>query len=81
MQLSWGGNPTLAGVNELEKIWMSVRREDVFPVNVFRTIINIFKKKNFLVSPKGLRSLLERNIHYNTLADAGSPACSSPQTC
>ena len=68
-----GGNPTLDGVYELERIWMSVRREDVFPVSVFRTIINIFKKKNFLVSPKGLRSLLERNIHYNTLADARVP--------
>jgi NTE family protein len=68
-----GGNPTLDGVLELGKIWMTVRREDVFPVNVFSTIINVFKKKNFLVSPKGLRNLLERNIHYNTLADARIP--------
>jgi NTE family protein len=67
------GNPTLEGVRELEKIWMSVRREDVFPVDLFSTIINIFKSKNFLVSSRGLRRLLEKNIHYNTLGDARIP--------
>jgi NTE family protein len=67
------GNPTLAGVSELEKIWINVRREDVFPLNFFKSIINVIKRKNFLVSPRGLRNLLERNIHYNTLADARIP--------
>lgn len=67
------GNPTLEGVHELEKIWMSVRRKDVFAVNFFGTIINIFKRKNFLVSSRGLRSLLEKNIRYNTLGDARIP--------
>ncbi len=67
------GNPTLEGVHELEKIWMSVRREDVFPVDVFSTIISIFKRKNYLVSSRGLRKLLEKNIRYNTLADARIP--------
>ncbi len=67
------GNPTLEGVDELEKIWISVLRKNIFPVNIFSTIVNILKRKNFLVSPKGLRRLLEKNIRYNTLADARIP--------
>jgi NTE family protein len=67
------GNSTLEGVDELEKIWISVRRKDIFPVNIFSTIVNILKRGNFLVSPDGLRKLLEKNIRYNTLADARIP--------
>jgi NTE family protein len=45
----------------------------VFPLNFFGSILNVIKRKNYLVSPRGLRNLLERNIHYNTLADARIP--------
>lgn len=64
------GDPTPDGVSKLEKIWLDVRREDVFPVNFLRSILNVIKKKNFLVSPRGLTNLLTRNIQYTTLADA-----------
>lgn len=67
------GNPTLEGVRELEKIWMSVRREDVFPVDVFGTLVNLFKKKNFLVSSRGLRKLVKSNIQYAVLGDSKIP--------
>ena len=64
------GNPTQNGVSELEKIWLGVRREDVFPFNFLDSILNVIRKRNFLVSPRRLKSLLARNIQYTTLADA-----------
>jgi NTE family protein len=67
------GNPTLDGVHELEKIWLSVRQKDIFPVGLLSTIIRIIRRKNFLVSSRGLRNLLARNIRYRTLADAAIP--------
>ena len=67
------GNPTLEGVLELEKIWLSVRRQDVFPFRLLNSVILLLKRKNYLVSPRGLRKLIRRNIQYATLADVKIP--------
>ena len=67
------GNPTLEGVSELERIWLLVRRRDIFPIGLLNSIIRILRKKNYLVSPRGLRKILRRNIRYATLADAKIP--------
>jgi NTE family protein len=67
------GNPTLEGVLELEKIWLSVRTRDVFPIGPINSMIRILRKKNYLVSPRGLRKVLRMNMQYNTLSDARIP--------
>jgi NTE family protein len=67
------GNPTLEGICELEKIWLTVRQKDIFPVGLLGSIIRIIRKKNFLVSSRGLRNLLARHMRYHTLADAVIP--------
>jgi len=67
------GNPTLEGVLELEEIWLSVRRRDIFPIGLLNSVLRILRKKNYLVSPRGLRKILRKNIQYTTLADARIP--------
>ncbi len=67
------GNPGMEGVLSLEKIWISLRRKDIFPVSPFAGIMRLFRRRNYLVSPKGLRRVLERNLNYETLGDASVP--------
>jgi len=67
------GNPTIEGITELEKIWLSVNQRDIAPAGILKSVSRILSGKNHLVSPSGLRSLLEEHIHYKRFADAVIP--------
>jgi NTE family protein len=53
------GTPTAEGVEQLAKIWLSLRRQDIFPVT-WRTMLAFLLRRDFLVSADGVRQLVDR---------------------
>jgi NTE family protein len=68
----YAGNPTIEGVRELEAIWRALRRQDVFPMT-WRTLLGFIRRRDFLVSPDGLRKLINAHLPYRNLEDAKIP--------
>jgi len=68
----YAGAPTLEGVRELEAIWRSLRRQDIFPVT-WRTLLGFVRRRDFLVTPDGLRKLIDTHLPYRNLEDAKIP--------
>ena len=68
----YAGAPTLEGVRELEAIWRSLRRQDIFPVT-WRTLLGFVRRRDFLVTPDGLRKLIDTHLPYRNLEDARIP--------
>jgi NTE family protein len=64
------GNPSMDGILDLERIWLSVRKKDIFPTGLVTSVFRILAKKNYLVSHQGLRRLLEKHLPYTTLGEA-----------
>ena len=68
------GHANLAGMDELGELWASVRRRDVFPMNLRAVSRGIFGHQPFLFESLGLRSLLMRaNFGFDRLEDAPIP--------
>lgn len=68
----FAGNPTLDGVVALEKLWLSIRRRDVFPLG-WRSAASLLWKRDFLISSDGLRNLIDMYLPYRRLEDAQIP--------
>lgn len=68
----FAGNPTLDGVRELEKLWLGIKRSDVFPVS-WRTAASFLWRRDFLMSSSGLRNLIDAHLPYEQLQDAQIP--------
>jgi NTE family protein len=68
----YAGYPTLQGVTQLENIWRSLRRQDVFPI-AWRNLIGIAQKGKYLVASDGLRRLCELHLPYRDLSAARLP--------
>ena len=68
----YAGAPTLQGVRELEAIWRSLRRQDIFPVT-WRALLGFVRRRDFLVTPDGLRKLIDTHLPYRNLEDAKIP--------
>ena len=68
----YAGNPTIEGIRELEAIWRALRRQDVFPMT-WRTLLGFIRRRDFLVSPDGLRKLINAHLPYRNLEDARMP--------
>ena len=68
----FAAEPTAAGVAKLDRIWRSLRRRDVFPLNL-RSVLGWFAQGGHLVDSAGLRQLLERHLPYRRLEDAALP--------
>jgi len=64
--------PTLAGVSKLEAIWLGLKRQDLFPLDL-RSLLGLLARRAHLVDSKGLRRLLERHLPYVQLEDAAIP--------
>ncbi len=74
----YAGAPTAEGVERLAEIWLSLRREDVFPVT-WRTILSFLLRRDFLVPPDGMRWLVDTYLPFLFLF-AISKTPSSPCT-
>ena len=68
----YAGNPTLEGIERLERIWRGLRRSDVFPIG-WGAVLGFLVQRNFLFEPDGLRALVETNLTYRNLEDAKIP--------
>lgn len=66
--------PDADGVARLGEIWRRIGRGDVFPVSVTRSIRALLGGSNALVSPNGLRSLLEEHLPCERLEETAVPA-------
>jgi NTE family protein len=55
-------HPTPDGVNRLERIWRTVRRQDVFPVSTIGAVVRMITRRGYLITQAGLRTLFERHL-------------------
>ena len=64
---------TLADIESLATVWMSIRREDVFPTAPLRGLLGFLGRRNHLVPPDRFRALLARDLSFAKLEDAAIP--------
>lgn len=68
----FASRPDAAGVKELEAIWRSLRRQDVFPVTL-RGALNLLRGSGSLFESHSLRRLIVRHLPIELLEDAKIP--------
>lgn len=68
----FAGAPTLEGIAGLEKLWLGVRRNDIFGVSM-ASAMGFLLRRDFLMSADGLRTLIERHLPYRRLEEARLP--------
>lgn len=69
----FAGSPDEAGVRALERLWRSLKREQVFRFSRLRSLLDLASRRNYLVSPEPLRNLLERCLPIKRLEDTAIP--------
>src|SRR2546430_12558706 len=69
----YAAEPNEEGVERLERIWLRLHRADIFPLSVVSSILCLFGKRDHLVTPAPLRSLIESELLYQRLEDARIP--------
>lgn len=65
--------PVRASTDELERVWLSVRRGDVFPLRPLAGFFGFFGATDHLVPPGPLRRLLDATLSLERLEDAKQP--------
>ena len=65
----YAGNPTLAGIQQLETIWHGLHRRDIFPLT-WRTLFGFMRRRDFLLASDGVCQLVDRHLPYRNLQDA-----------
>lgn len=68
----FAGAPDADGVAKLERLWIGLRRSDVFPFT-FSAAIGLLRHPDNIVDPSGLRRVIEDNLPYPRLEDAAVP--------
>lgn len=69
----FASEPTVAGLGRLASIWATVTRRDVYPLQPLGWIPALFGRSPHLLSPSGLRSLIERSLRVARLEDTTIP--------
>ena len=69
----YAAEPDERGVDRLKRIWLNLRRTDVFPFSPLASIFGFFGKTDHLVTSAPLRSLIESELPYRHLEDATLP--------
>jgi NTE family protein len=60
-------------IDDLARIWISLRRPDVFPIEPARGALALVGKRSSLCSARGIRALIARRLGYRNLEDAQIP--------
>jgi NTE family protein len=68
----FAGDPTTGGVAKLERLWLGIRRSDIFRVNL-RIAAGFLWRRDFLMSSAGLRDLIDTHLPFQRLEDAEIP--------
>jgi NTE family protein len=69
----FAAEPNEEGVTRLERVWSRLRRPDVFPLSPLHSLLAILGKRDHLVAPSPLRSLVESELPCQTLEEAKIP--------
>lgn len=64
--------PDIEGIRELDRLWTTTKRHDIFPFNA-RTLRRLLIKRDFILETAALQALIERNLPYRRLEDAPIP--------
>jgi len=65
--------PDEQGVKRLERIWLGLRRADIFPFSAAHGVLAAFGRRDHLVNPAPLRALIESELPGQKLEDARIP--------
>ena len=68
----FAGAPTAEGVAQLEAIWRGLRRREIFPFT-WRCLVGLLTRRDFVVDPSGLRSVLQEHLQFRELERAVVP--------
>jgi NTE family protein len=69
----YAAEPDNRGVDRLKRIWLQLRRTDVFPFSPIASVLGFFGRTDHLIAPTPLRSLIESELPYQRLEDARLP--------
>ena len=69
----FAGAPTVEGVRALERVWRGLQRHHVFPIGLLDGLLGFLGRRSFLVNPRALRALLEKELPVRRLEDAAIP--------
>ncbi|HXR22704.1 MAG TPA: patatin-like phospholipase family protein [Acidimicrobiales bacterium] len=74
LNASWlAADPTLEGLEELARLWTTVRRHDVFPLRPWSALCGLVGLRDFTVSADGLASWLRATALLRRLEDGVLP--------
>lgn len=66
-------DPTASRMVDLERIWRSITRNEVFPDGRFTVARRLAARSNYLYDPRGMRSLLAQCVSVPDLAQTAIP--------
>src|SRR5574341_622683 len=69
----FAADPTPDGVARLDRVWRTVRREEVFPVSPLGAMFRLMTRRGHLVAQTAFRRLLERHLKVRRLEDTVLP--------
>src|ERR1700674_5420101 len=56
------GRPGVAGAHQLAEIWLSLRRQDVFPISPMTGFAGLLGRSNHFISNSSLRTVLAKHL-------------------
>lgn len=66
-------NPTSERMTELERIWRSLTRREVFPDGRFTVARRFLRRSNYLYNPEGMRSVIRQCVSIDDLSQTAIP--------
>lgn len=69
----FAAEPNEEGVTRLERVWSRLHRADIFPFSPLNSLLAIVGRRDHLVTPALLRSLVESELRCQRLEDARIP--------
>lgn len=69
----FAAEPDDKGVARLERVWRRLHRADIFPLSPIHSLLAVFGRRDHLVTPAYLRSLVESELPCQKLEDARIP--------
>lgn len=69
----FAAEPNEEGVKRLERVWSRLHRSDIFPLSPLHGLLAILGRRDHLVTPSPLRSLVESELPCEKLEDARIP--------
>ncbi len=69
----FAGRPDAAGVAALERIWLGIDQDDVFPVTLRSGVAVLVGHRNYLVDPASLNGLIGKLLPFKRFEEARLP--------